>query len=84
MEKIKVFKVTVFPDITNPAFANAKPTEIFLPVDQISHFTLITEGNPISGYSVHFKKDHSLNLEYPVKSINSVRVDRDSVEVLSV
>ena len=84
MEKLRVFKVTAFPDITKPAFANTQPKEIYVPADAVSHLTLIDKGNARSGYNVHIKTDHKIDVGFPIKSINSGRIPVDLVEVLFV
>jgi hypothetical protein len=80
MEKLKFFKANVFRDKNAPAQVGYHTTEIYLPVEAISHLT--REGTQGS-FKIHIKKDYPLNLSFKYSSINPVALSAQQVELIA-
>lgn len=88
MDKIQFIKVIIFAtddhrfDGQDP-HSHGRQAEVFLPLDSISHLEQREKGNPNSGYTAYLKKGHPLNPPFPVKSINTVYLTNEQVEVIN-
>ena len=88
MEKIKVLKVTIFATDDFKTSPHGTPVidrqaEVFLPLDAVSHVTRIDRNNVHSDYQVHIKKNYPMASPFPIKSINTIVLKKEQVEVLN-
>ena len=63
--------------------SHGRQAEVLLPVEAISHLIQKEKGNPRSSYIVCFKKGYPTNPPFPVKSISTVLLLPEQVEVIN-
>lgn len=85
MEKLKIFKATVFvddsvrrPDPTH-GIGSTGAIELFLPIEAISH---LTNSGSHGSYKIHIKKNYPLNLPFLIKSIQASNLSADQIELI--
>ena len=83
-DKLQFFSTEVFFERPFPQPSGQQLTQmtVLLPVEAISYVVQKEKGNLRSGYEVHFKKAYFNDEQFIVKSINSVYLAADKVELI--
>jgi hypothetical protein len=83
-EKLKLFSTEIFLDRPFPLPNGMQVSQltVLLPIEAISYVLPREKGNPNAGYEVHFRKNYFTGEQFQVKSINSVYLPADKIELI--
>lgn len=84
IDKLQFFSTEVFFErpFIQPSGQQLMQMTVLLPADAISYITPKEKGNPHTGYEAHFKREYFNDAPFRVKSINSVHLAADKIEVI--
>lgn len=86
-EKMKFFKVVIFATDDHhfdrmTVEGQTRQAQILLPLDAVACLIPLEPNNPKTSYSVKFKKSYLADAPFPVKSISTVNLTWEQVELI--